>query len=128
MRHLGLTTFLLGLLPATIASPIENHCDTPAECAVILCPTNHQCIVRNGKGTCVPIGGSVCGPTICAQGLVCCNASCGTCTKPGMACTQQACLGPQCGKIYCPFGETCCNPSCGYCVKPGGGCTKELCL
>ncbi|KAK0633982.1 hypothetical protein B0T14DRAFT_395263, partial [Immersiella caudata] len=67
-----------------------------------------------------------CGPTICEKGLLCCNASCGVCTKPGQACTQQAC-GPRCGKILCPWGETCCNDSCGYCTKPGEGCTKEFC-
>ena len=32
-----------------------------------------------------------CGTTVCGEGLVCCNASCGICTKPGMACIQLAC-------------------------------------
>jgi hypothetical protein len=70
----------------------------------------------------------VCGPTVCAEGLSCCNASCGYCTKPGEACTMEACLGPQCGPNTCAFGEVCCNESCGYCTKPGQGCTDELCL
>ena len=34
-----------------------------------------------------------CGAKTCAAGLVCCNASCGTCVKPGSSCTQHAC-GP----------------------------------
>ena len=33
-----------------------------------------------------------CGNTICPEGLTCCNASCGMCTKPGGFCTQQACV------------------------------------
>ena len=46
---------------------------------------------------CVPVGGGngggeQCGKRTCGDGLVCCNASCGICTKPGMFCTQQACL------------------------------------
>ncbi len=32
-----------------------------------------------------------CGSATCAQGQVCCNASCGTCTPPGAMCTQQVC-------------------------------------
>jgi hypothetical protein len=35
--------------------------------------------------------GEKCGARTCGEGLVCCNASCGICTKPDMACTQQAC-------------------------------------
>jgi hypothetical protein len=35
--------------------------------------------------------GEPCGNTTCAVGQVCCNASCGICTEPGMFCTQQAC-------------------------------------
>jgi hypothetical protein len=78
-----------------------------------------------------PNPGEVCGPTICAEGLTCCNPSCGYCTKPGEGCTEEACnigIGPQCGPTVCPFGEVCCNESCGYCTKPGQGCTAELCL
>ena len=37
-------------------------------------------------------GSRACGPNTCAVGEVCCNASCGICTPPGGACTQQACL------------------------------------
>lgn len=35
--------------------------------------------------------GEPCGDVTCGAGLVCCNASCGICTEPGMMCTQQAC-------------------------------------
>jgi hypothetical protein len=40
-----------------------------------------------------PPGGRACGNKVCAPGLVCCNASCGTCTRPGGFCTLQYC-GP----------------------------------
>jgi hypothetical protein len=39
----------------------------------------------------VPPKGEPCGDTTCTDGMVCCNASCGICTQPGMMCTQQAC-------------------------------------
>ena len=35
-----------------------------------------------------------CGKETCAPGLVCCNASCGTCVSPGASCIQQACDPP----------------------------------
>jgi hypothetical protein len=36
--------------------------------------------------------GSVkCGNNVCTGGDICCNASCGICTKPGMFCIQIAC-------------------------------------
>jgi len=130
MISLKLTPFLfLLLLPTGLSNPIASDTsDSISACAVILCPADTECVVRDGKAGCVPIGGEKCGPNICTKGLVCCNSSCGFCAKPGQACTMQACLGPQCGKVTCPFGEKCCNSSCGYCVKPGEGCTKELCL
>ena len=42
----------------------------------------------------------VCGPVTCAAGQVCCNESCGICTLPGEACTQQVC-GPECSPVVC---------------------------
>jgi hypothetical protein len=38
-----------------------------------------------------PPGVSLCGATLCRNGDVCCNASCGICTPPGGLCTQQVC-------------------------------------
>lgn len=35
--------------------------------------------------------GEPCGDTVCGDGLVCCNASCGICTPPDGACIQIAC-------------------------------------
>lgn len=78
-------------------------------------------------------GGEQCGPVVCPDGTSCCNASCGICVKPGMACHQMACetVPPPklevCGSTICKPGTECCNPSCGTCVEPGKGCTKEFC-
>lgn len=60
-------------------------------CAAVLCPTQTECVVKGGQAQCVPIGGAQCGDATCNQGLVCCNASCGICTRPGEACIQIAC-------------------------------------
>ena len=110
-------------------NPVDISDRQVNKCAVVLCPAEHVCKVINGAPTCVPISsGKACGPTICAEGLQCCNASCGICTKPGQGCTKQACLGPSCGPNVCAFGEQCCNPSCGYCTKPLEACTMEACL
>jgi hypothetical protein len=75
--------------------------------------------------------GIPCGPTICTLDLLCCNASCGLCRPPGVACTQEACEDPPsgvpCGNTVCGPGQECCNASCGTCVEKGGGCTQEIC-
>ena len=39
-----------------------------------------------------PDGGPRCGATVCGQGMVCCNESCGICTPPGGVCIQIACV------------------------------------
>jgi hypothetical protein len=41
---------------------------------------------------CVPDAPVTCGGVTCPRGQVCCNASCGICTPPGVACPQIACL------------------------------------
>jgi hypothetical protein len=51
-------------------------------CAATLCPTNTRCEVSDGGAVCVSNGKLTCGPTTCADGSVCCNASCGICTAP----------------------------------------------
>ena len=54
-----------------------------------------ECDPNNGGadcgGICVPPKGEPCGKNVCGPGLVCCNASCGICTRPGMVCIQRAC-------------------------------------
>ncbi len=74
-----------------------------------------------------------CGFTVCAAGLVCCNASCGTCTLPGERCSTLTCSTPPapisvpCGRNTCPVDEACCNVSCGICAPPGAACDERLC-
>ncbi|MGH2614461.1 MAG: hypothetical protein ACRDJC_04430 [Thermomicrobiales bacterium] len=47
--------------------------------------------VRQRKDPCAGIACEPCGRTTCPPGQVCCNASCGICTDPGMACIMIAC-------------------------------------
>jgi hypothetical protein len=90
--------------------------------------------------------GVKCGTRTCADGLVCCNASCGTCTAPGMFCTQIACddgggggagdpggggagdppapSGPACGGIAgrrCPGAGSCQDDPSDSCDPRNGG-------
>ncbi len=70
-----------------------------------------------------PVALVQCGSTQCPEGEVCCNASCGTCTRPGDLCSQQVCgmsalpVSVLCGLNECNVGEVCCNPSCGTCAR-----------
>jgi len=59
-------------------------------CSLVRCKAGTQCVVVDGHAECKPTG-EPCGRTTCGEGLTCCNASCGICTKPGMACIQIAC-------------------------------------
>lgn len=70
--------------------------------------------------SCGPVPGKSipCGNTTCTGGQVCCNASCGICTDPGMFCTQQACGGP--GTASCSKDSDCQAVS-NYC----GGCNCD---
>jgi hypothetical protein len=61
----------------------------PHPCAAMLCV--EECIVCDGVGVCVELGGSCpeptpCGPTTCPAGMVCCNSLAGICTLPGEVC------------------------------------------
>ncbi|KAK4097155.1 hypothetical protein N658DRAFT_500762 [Parathielavia hyrcaniae] len=131
---------VVAVLVATgvLGNPIAPRNDTAtyepipiSPCATVKCTAETTCVVIDGKAQCLPIKGTPCGPTVCEAGLECCNASCGTCVKPGMACTQQACDYPPfptpCGPTVCERGLECCNASCGICVKPGGFCTQQYC-
>lgn len=73
-------------------------------CAIkILCAEGFTALyLNNCKATCVPnaaqapevvpvSGATPCGDKFCAEGQVCCNASCGICTPPGGFCTMQVC-------------------------------------
>src|SRR5690606_5971150 len=60
-------------------------------------------------------GTTACGPTSCAPGLECCNASCGICAAPGEMCPRIACVDAgssrACGADTCGGAERCC-PGC----------------
>lgn len=61
-------------------------------CAAVTCPTGTACIVSGGTASCEPADtGEKCGQVTCGKGTYCCNASCGWCVPPGMACIQIAC-------------------------------------
>jgi hypothetical protein len=117
---------LIGLtIGATIANPVAVPAVDP--CSLVRCMDGYTCKVIGGAAKCVA-NGVQCGPKVCRRGEVCCNESCGICTKPDEWCTLQFCLGPQCGSSWCASGEVCCNESCGICTPPGGVCTQQACL
>lgn len=60
-------------------------------CAAVLCEVGTQCVEDSGVAHCVPQSGVQCGTVTCANGQYCCNASCGMCAPPGVACIQIAC-------------------------------------
>ena len=62
-------------------------------CAVTLCPVGTTCVLELGQAWCVSDGTLECGNSVCAEGNVCCNPSCGICTPPGGVCIQIACDG-----------------------------------
>lgn len=70
----------------------------------------------------------VCGSAQCSNGEVCCNASCGTCARPGEVCSQQVCgmstlpVSLPCGLNTCNVGEVCCNANCGTCARSQADC------
>lgn len=51
-------------------------------------PCTQECSGQGGTEVKDP---AVCGSTLCKVGEVCCNSSCGICTKPGGACIELFC-------------------------------------
>src|SRR5205814_7400550 len=65
--------------------------------------------------------GVACGSTRCPMGRVCCNASCGICTLPDVACIQTVC-GPDAGTAGAPCtADGDCRLFDNYC----GGCACD---
>lgn len=67
------------------------------------CEPGEPCQLRPCRLICPP-GVTPCGDTTCQNGDVCCNESCGICTPPGGACTQQYCdpgTGPCTARALC---------------------------
>lgn len=50
--------------------------------------------------------GEKCGPSVCAEGEICCNESCGICTPPDGACIDLACCN-DCSCALCGNDEYC---------------------
>ncbi|MBX3215232.1 MAG: hypothetical protein KF850_24570 [Labilithrix sp.] len=75
--------------------PITRCVSGTHPCAATTCAQGSACESHDLEARCVPMpappGGSPCGRGTCEAGMVCCNASCGICTPPDGACTQQAC-------------------------------------
>ena len=91
-----------------------------------------------------PVGGIgiPCGKNVSTNGMVCCNASCDICTRPGDKCLAVICPatdgGPaekrqdipqlgQCGPKQCGPNQRCCDPACGYCVYAFEVCLPQMC-
>lgn len=87
---------VLLLSAALVATALANPVD-PRQAntyAVTFCPIDHECVVVDGKSTCLPRGSTLCGPSWCAKGLHCYNPSCGICTKPDQHWYVNNCFTP----------------------------------
>ncbi|MFZ5892546.1 MAG: hypothetical protein ACOY0T_15915 [Myxococcota bacterium] len=75
-----------------VASGDTATCEPIDPCATVRCKAGYHCVANGSTATCEPdaTGGS-CGSVTCPEGTVCCNASCGWCRPPGVACIQIAC-------------------------------------
>jgi hypothetical protein len=80
------------------------------------------------------VSGQACGKSVCGEGTVCCNASCGICTKPGGVCIQLACdeepSKPTCAATLCKEGTVCVEGPNGAECKPQqepSSCALALC-
>src|SRR5207244_11077713 len=116
-----------GMLVQELKGGIAHGFGLPKEC-------RRECTGCDDEGGgCTPAcqvvckeGMTPCGAVMCAPGQECCNASCGTCVKPGETCSQVACEpvpggtpggGPGCGP-----GDDCCKPGGGRCGRVGRHC------
>jgi len=87
-----------------LACDAGSHCElVTVQCFRAPCPQVEQCVLDE-------VGGTACGDVTCEVGQVCCNASCGICTAPDMACIQIACEPDPdltCASVLCIEGTTC---------------------
>ncbi len=121
-----------------------THCAlVEVQCVQAPCERVAECVPDELEAVPLPEGqGQACGKNTCAQGQVCCNASCGICTEPGGVCIQLACDEgdddneggtdkPTCAATTCPVGQACVEgPGGAECKDPDGAanCAATLCL
>jgi hypothetical protein len=80
--------------PSDNCDPTKGGADCGGVCECIeteLCVRGSHFDSSPSVCACVADRGEPCGRTTCGAGTSCCNASCGTCVKPGMVCSQIAC-------------------------------------
>jgi hypothetical protein len=80
--------------PSDDCDPTKGGADCGGVCTCVeteLCVRGSHFDSSPAVCACVADRGQACGPTTCGPGTACCNASCGTCVKPGYACSQIAC-------------------------------------
>jgi hypothetical protein len=66
-------------------NPVQCFADPCSVSTDVAACVNGQCVAQPAPT------GVQCGTKTCANGDVCCNASCGICTPPGYSCIQLAC-------------------------------------
>ncbi|KFY94039.1 hypothetical protein V500_03451 [Pseudogymnoascus sp. VKM F-4518 (FW-2643)] len=102
---------LLTAATGVIANPVLKE-RAPSSCDLVRCASGTVCQVIDNVAQCV--GGQKCGTAVCGAGLVCCNALCNICTKPGELCVQgcpvtdpvvDVATGPVCGSKTCASDE-----------------------
>ncbi len=118
---------LTGEVPGTRVTQAALEAGCKVDCPK--CPKGAVCKLAPCTVTCPPKA-TPCGNTVCKNGDVCCNASCGICTPPGGVCTQQACAPTGgCKQIaLCIQGYTWSTKKCACVpVKPKGnkGCATD---
>ncbi len=88
---LALAPGCAGLTGGSAEPPPPSVVDERGACAISgLCVAGYAW----SMDACGCVPGTACGPSICAPGLSCCNASCGLCAAPGEVCSQQVCEAP----------------------------------
>ncbi len=104
------------------------------QCGAETCREGQQCcgaecgggFCADGELPCPPVDcePELCGQVYCDAGTLCCNSSCGTCTRPGEGCTDELCE-PDCAPMQAR-GQGDCDGFFGwawsgtYCTAIGG--------
>ncbi|KAK1975042.1 hypothetical protein LZ30DRAFT_754370 [Colletotrichum cereale] len=100
IRQFIVAAVALGASAAPAPNPQADTTPAQDRCSGVTCPTNSFCKVFDfhlerpvgcqSNGT-VPADAVTCGSVVCPTGTVCCNSTCGVCTKPEEPCLQWVC-------------------------------------